>query len=180
MRGTPYPIRLMGGLRKPKEIRLGIDVAGEVEAVGKDVTEFTPGDQVFGSCRGAFAEYVCPPQSALVIKPENVTFAPAAAAPVAGFTALQGLRDKGHIQSGQKVLINGAAGGVGTFAAQIAKSFGAEVTGVCSSRNVEMVRSVGADHVIDYAQQNFTLSDRQYDLLFDCITNHSLSALGAS
>jgi NADPH:quinone reductase-like Zn-dependent oxidoreductase len=148
-----------------------------VAAVGKDVTEFTPGDEVFGSCRGAFAEYVCTPQSALVMKPENVTFAQAAAAPVAGFTALQGLRDKGHIVAGQKVLINGAAGGVGTFAVQIAKSFGAEVTGVCSSRNVEMVRSLGADWVIDYTQQDFTQNDRQYDLLFDCIANHSLSAV---
>jgi NADPH:quinone reductase-like Zn-dependent oxidoreductase len=168
---------MMGGLRKPKEIRLGVDVAGEVEAVGKDVTEFAAGDRVFGSCRGAFAEYVCTPESALVMKPEKVTFAQAAAAPVAGFTALQGLRDKGHIKTGQKALINGAAGGVGTFAVQIAKSFGAEVTGVCSSRNVEMVRSIGADHVIDYTQQDFTLSDRQYDLLFDCIANHSLSAV---
>jgi NADPH:quinone reductase-like Zn-dependent oxidoreductase len=176
MRGTPYPIRL-SGLRRPKEIRLGVDVAGQVETAGKDVTEFRPGDEVFGSCRGAFAEYVCTPQSALVMKPENVTFAQAAAAPVAGFTALQGLRDKGHIQAGQKVLINGAAGGVGTFAVQVAKSFGAEVTGVCSSRNVEMVCSLGADRVIDHTQQDFTQSDRQYDLLFDCIANHSLSAV---
>ena len=139
MRGTPYVLRLQAGMLKPKNIRLGVDVAGTVESVGKDVTEFKPGDEVFGGCDGAFAEYVCAKEKAFVIKPNNVTFKQAAAAPIAAFTALQGLRDQGQIQPGQKVLINGAAGGVGTFAVQIAKSFGAIVTGVCSTRNVEMV-----------------------------------------
>ena len=176
MRGTPYLVRLMAGLRKPKVTRLGVDVAGKVEAVGRNVTQFKPGDEVFGSCRGAFAEYVCASESALVMKPDNVTPEQAASAPVAAFTALQGLRDKGHIQPGQKVLINGAAGGVGTFAVQIAKSFGADVTGVCSTRNVDMVRSIGADRVIDYTQEDFTRSGRRYDLIFDLVGNHSLSA----
>jgi len=176
MRGTPYLLRLMAGLRKPKDTRLGVDVAGQVEAVGRNVTQFKPGDSLFGSCRGAFAEYACTAESALVIKPDNVTFEQAASAPVAAFTALQGLRDKGHIQPGQKVLINGAAGGVGTFAVQIAKSFGAEVTGVCSTRNVEMVRSMGADRVIDYTREDFTKMGQRYDLFFDCIGNHSLLA----
>jgi NADPH:quinone reductase-like Zn-dependent oxidoreductase len=182
--------RIVNGLRKPKVKGLGVDVAGQVEAVGRNVTQFKPGDEVFGVCindpqdsavrvwipQGAFAEYACVPESALVMKPDNVTFEQAASAPVAAFTALQGLRDKGQIQPGQKVLINGAAGGVGTFAVQIAKSFGAEVTGVCSTRNVEMVRSIGADHVIDYTQQDYTKSGQRYDLIFDCIGNHSLSA----
>ena len=144
-RGRPYLTRIMTGLRKPKYTRLGSDVAGQVEAVGRSVTEFKPGDEVFGACRGAFAEYACASTSKLALKPDNVTFEQAAAVPVAALTALQGLRDKGKIQSGQKVLINGAAGGVGTFAVQIAKSLGAEVTGVCSTRNVELVRSIGAD-----------------------------------
>ena len=168
MRGTPYIVRILAGLRKPKVTRLGVDVAGQVEAVGRNVTQFKPGDEVFGSCRGAFAEYVCTSESALVMKPDNVTFEQAASVPVAAFTALQGLRDKGHIQPGQKVLINGAAGGVGTFAVQIAKSFGADVTGVCSTRNVDMVRSIGADQVIDYTQEDFTKSGQRYDLIFDC------------
>jgi len=182
--------RLVNGLRKPKVKGLGVDVAGLVEAVGRNVTQFEPGDEVFGACiddlqdsslriwipQGAFAEYACAPESALVTKPDNVTFEQAASAPVAAFTALQGLRDKGQIQPGQKVLINGAAGGVGTFAVQIAKSFGAEVTGVCSTRNVDMVRSIGADHVIDYAHEDFTKGGLRYDLIFDCIGNHSLSA----
>jgi NADPH:quinone reductase-like Zn-dependent oxidoreductase len=176
MRGTPYFLRIMAGLSKPKDKRLGVDVAGEVEAVGRNVTQFKPGDEVFGACRGAFAEYACTSESALVMKPGNVTFEQAASVPVAAFTALQGLRDKGQIQPGQKVLINGAAGGVGTFAVQIAKSFGAEVTGVCSTRNVGMVRSIGADQVIDYTQEDFTKSGQRYDLLFDCVGNHSLSA----
>jgi len=176
MRGTPYFVRMLTGLRKPKVPRLGVDVAGQVEVVGRNVTQHKPGDDVFGSCRGAFAEYVCTAESALVSKPDNVTFEQAASAPVAAFTALQGLRDKGHIQPGQKVLINGAAGGVGTFAVQIAKSFGAEVTGVCSTRNVEMVRSVGADRVLDYTQQDFTKMGQRYDLFFDCVGNHSLWA----
>ncbi len=176
MRGTPYMVRIMAGLRKPKDKRLGVDVAGQVEAVGRNVTQFKPGDEVFGACRGAFAEYACTSESALVMKPDNVTFEQAASVPIAAFTALQGLRDKGHIQPGQKVLINGAAGGVGTFAVQIAKSFGAEVTGVCSTRNVDMVRSIGADRVIDYTQEDFTKSGQRYDLFFDCVGNHSLSA----
>jgi NADPH:quinone reductase-like Zn-dependent oxidoreductase len=176
MRGLPYMVRMMLGLRQPKDKRLGVDVAGQVEAVGRKVTQFKPGDEVFGACRGAFAEYACASESALAMKPENVTFEQAASVPVAAFTALQGLRDKGQIQPGQKVLINGAAGGVGTFAVQIAKSFGADVTGVCSARNVDMVRSIGADRVIDYTREDFTKSGLRYDLLFDGIGNHSLSA----
>jgi NADPH:quinone reductase-like Zn-dependent oxidoreductase len=176
MKGRPYSLRILFGLRKPTIARPGRDVAGQVEAVGRNVTQFKPGDEVFGACGGAFAEYVCTPEAALVIKPNNVTFEQAASAPVAAFTALQGLRDKGQIQPGQKVLINGAAGGVGTFAVQIAKSFGADVTGVCSTRNVDMVRSIGADQVIDYTQEDFTKSGRRYDLIFDCVVNHSLSA----
>jgi len=176
MRGAPYFIRMQTGLRKPKDTRLGVDVAGHVEAVGKSVTQFKSGDEVFGTCRGAFAEYACSSESALVTKPDNVTFDQAASAPVAALTALQGLRAKGQIQPGQKVLINGAAGGVGTFAVQIAKSFGAEVTGVCSARNVEMVHSIGADHVIDYTQEYFTRSSRRYDRILDSVGNHSLLA----
>ena len=176
MRGTPYILRLMVGFRKPKDTRIGADVAGQVEAVGKNVTQFKAGDEVFGSCRGAFAEYACASETALARKPENVTFEQAAAAPIAALTALQGLRDKGRIEAGQKVLINGAAGGVGTFAVQIAKSFGAEVSGVCSTSNVEMVRSIGADHVIDYTKKDFTESGNRYDLILDCVGNHSLTA----
>jgi NADPH:quinone reductase-like Zn-dependent oxidoreductase len=176
LRGKPYFVRMMIGLRKPKITRLGIDVAGHVESVGKDVTQFKPGDEVFGSCRGTFAEYACTSASGLVLKPGNTTFEQAASVPAAALTALQGLRDKGKIQPGQRVLINGAAGGVGTFAVQIAKSFGAEVTGVCSTRNVEMVRSIGADRVIDYAREDFTSSGHRYDVIFDSIGNHSLSA----
>jgi NADPH:quinone reductase-like Zn-dependent oxidoreductase len=176
MRGLPYFVRIMTGLGKPKITRLGVDVAGQVEAVGKNVTGFQPGDQVFGSCRGAFAEHACASEQALVIKPDNITFEEAAAVPVAAFTALQGLRDKGQIQAGQKVLINGAAGGVGTFAVQIAKSFGADVTGVCSTRNLEMVRSIGADRVIDYTQEDFTQGSVRYDLIFDTVGNHSWAA----
>ena len=176
MKGRPYSLRILFGLRKPTIARPGRDVAGQVEAVGRNVTQFKPGDEVFGACGGAFAEYACTSESALVIKPDNVTFEQAASVSVAAFTALQGLRDKGQIQQGQKVLINGAAGGVGTFAVQIAKSFGAEITGVCSTRNVEMVRSIGADRVIDYTQQDFTKSGQCYDLIFDCVGNHSLSA----
>ncbi len=177
MRGTPYVVRLMTGPRKPKITRLGVDIAGEVEAIGRNVTKFKPGDEVFGSCRGAFAEYVCSSEQALVGKPTNLTFEQLASVPVAAITALQGLRDKGHIEPGQKVLINGAAGGVGTFAVQIARSFGADVTGVCSSRNVEMVRSIGADRIIDYALEDFTKSGQQYDIILDAIGNHSVSAI---
>jgi NADPH:quinone reductase-like Zn-dependent oxidoreductase len=177
MRGTPYVFRLMTGLRQPKATRLGVDVAGEVEAIGKNAAQFKPGDKVFGSCRGAFTEYVCTSERALVMKPDNVTFEQAASVPVAAITALQGLRDKGHMQPEQKVLINGAAGGVGTFAVQIARSFSADVTGVCSSRNVEMVRSIGADRVIDYTREDFTESNQHYDLILDTIGNHSLPAI---
>ncbi len=176
MRGTPYFVRIVAGLRKPKVTRLGVDVAGQVEAGGRNVTQFKPGDEVFGTCHGAFADYACTSESKLVTKPDNVTFEQAASVPIAALTALQGLRDKGQIQPGQKVLINGAAGGVGTFAVQIAKSFGADVTGVCSTRNVDMVRSIGADHVIDYTQEDFTKSGQHYDLILDSIGKHSLSA----
>jgi NADPH:quinone reductase-like Zn-dependent oxidoreductase len=176
MRGTPYLVRIAAGLRKPKDQRLGADVAGQVEAVGRNVTQFKPGDEVFGLCKGAFAQHACTPESKLGMKPENVTFEQAAAVPIAAFTALQGLRDKGHIRPGHKVLINGAAGGVGTFAVQIAKSFGADVTGVCSTRNVDMVRSIGADRAIDYTRKDFTNGTQRYDLILDCIGNHSLSA----
>lgn len=175
-RGTSYIVRILTGLRRPKDTRLGRDVSGQVEAVGRNVTQFKPGDQVFGSCLGAFAEYVCTSEQALVVKPANLTFEQAAAVPVAALTALQGLRDKGKIQPGRKVLINGAAGGVGTFAVQIGKSFGAEVTGVCSTRNIDMVRSIGADRVIDYTQEDFTRGGQRYDLILDCVSNHSLSA----
>jgi NADPH:quinone reductase-like Zn-dependent oxidoreductase len=178
MKGGPYIVRVLLGLGKPKIKRPGVDVAGQVEAVGKSVTQFKPGDAVFGLCKGAFAEYLCAPESAFVIKPENITFEQAASVPIAALTALQGLRDKGHIQAGQKVLINGAAGGVGTFAVQIAKSFGAHVTAVCSTRNVDMVRSIGANHVIDYTQEDFTKINpgQCYDIIFDNVGNHSLSA----
>ncbi len=172
MKGRPWVLRLVMGLRKAK--RPGVDVAGEVEAVGRGVTDFKPGDPVFGGCRGALADYVCAPASALALKPANVSFEAAAAVPIAGWTALQGLRDKGHIAAGQRVLINGAAGGVGTFAVQIAKYFGAEVTGVCSTRNVELVRSIGADHVIDYTRQELSEGGRQYDLILECVGNLSI------
>ncbi len=176
MRGTPYFLRLVAGLSKPRDGRLGADVAGEVEAVGKNVTQFKPGDEVFGVCRGAFAEYACAPESKVAVKPANVTFEQAASAPVAALTALQGLRDKGHIQPGYKVLINGTAGGVGTFTVQVAKAFDAAVTGVCSTRNLEMVRSIGAAHVIDYTLEDFSKNGQRYDLIFDCVGNHSLTA----
>ena len=175
LKGRPLVLRIPLGLRKPKDARVGRDVAGQVEAVGKSVTQFKPGDEVFGTCRGAFAEYACGPESSLVLKPEKVTFEQAASVPVAGLSALQSLRDKGRIQSGQKVLINGAAGGVGTFAVQIAKSFGADVTGVCSTRNVEMVRSIGADRVVDYTREEFTKGAERYDLILDCVGNLTLS-----
>jgi NADPH:quinone reductase-like Zn-dependent oxidoreductase len=175
MKGEPVLLRIFIGLRKPRRGRPGIDVAGEVEAVGKNVTQFKPGDAVFGSSRGAFAEYVCTVASRVAMKPDNVTFEQAASVNVAGLTALQGLRDKGKVQPGSKVLINGAAGGVGTFAVQIAKIFGAHVTGVCSTRNIEMVRSIGADEVIDYTQNDFTTSNQQCDFIFDCVGNHSFS-----
>ena len=172
----PWLLRPILGMRKPKDTRLGVDYAGTVEAVGKNVTQFKPGDEVFGGRDGALAEYVCAlADRAVVLKPANMTFEQAASVPVAAITALQGLRDKGKIQPGQKVLINGASGGVGTFAVQIAKSFGTEVTGVCSTRNLDMVRSIGADHVIDYTKEDFTKTDQRYDLIFDLVGNHSFS-----
>lgn len=174
--GTPYLMRAMGlGLRKPNDIRLGVDFAGTVEAVGKNVTKFKPGDDVFGGRGGAFAEYVCPrADRAVALKPANITFEQAASVNIAGITALQALRDKGKVQPGQKILINGASGGVGTFAVQIAKSYGADVTGVCSTRNVDLVRSLGADQVIDYTKEDFIKSDRRYDVILDNVANHSL------
>jgi len=175
MKGKPRILRLFFGLRKPRFGRPGVDAAGEVEAVGSNVTQFKPGDEVFGACRGAFAEYACTTKSNLVMRPDKVTFEQAASVFVAGLTALQGLRDKGKIFAGSKVLVNGAAGGVGTFAVQIAKSFGADVTGVCSTRNIDMVRSIGADEVIDYTQEDFTTSNQRYDLILDCVGNHSFS-----
>src|SRR2546421_3451029 len=175
--GTPKIMRAMGvGLRKPKDTRLGVDFAGTVEAVGKNVTQFKPGDEVFGGRGGAFAEYVCPRATrAVALKPASVTFEQAASVNIAGITALQALRDKGKVQPGQKVLINGASGGVGTFAVQIAKSFGADVTGVCSTRNVDLVRSLGADHVIDYTKEDFAKGEQRYDVILDNVPNHSLS-----
>src|SRR5436189_4965665 len=175
--GTPYVMRAMGvGLRKPKDTRLGVDFAGTVEAVGKNVTKFKPGDEVFGGRTGAFAEYVCVRESrAVASKPANVTFEQAASVPIAAITALQGVRDKGKVQPGQKVLINGASGGVGTFAVQIAKTFGADVTGVCSTRNLDLVRSLGADHVIDYTKEDFTKSDQRYDVILDNVGTQPLS-----
>jgi NADPH:quinone reductase-like Zn-dependent oxidoreductase len=177
MRGTPYFLRLGSGLGSPKDSRLGVDFAGTVEAVGKDVTRYKAGDAVFGGANGAFAEYVTIAENrGLAAKPANVSFEQAASAPIAAITALQGLRDEGQIKPGQKVLINGASGGVGTFAVQIAKSLGAEVTGVCSTRNLELVRSIGADHVVDYTRENYTESGKLYDLIIDNVGNHSLSA----
>jgi NADPH:quinone reductase-like Zn-dependent oxidoreductase len=172
-----FLIRLMGGgLLKPKNTRLGADIAGRVEAVGKNVKQFQPDDEVFGMVRGGFAEYACALENALALKPSNLSFEEAAAVPMAAVTALQGLRDEGQIQAGQKVLINGASGGVGTFAVQIAKSFGAEVTAVCSTRNVDQARSLGADHVIDYTKEDFTQSGQQYDLILAANGYHPLSA----
>ncbi|MHC4341186.1 MAG: NAD(P)-dependent alcohol dehydrogenase [Planctomycetota bacterium] len=174
---TWFAVRLYQGLFRPKRKILGHDVAGTVEAVGGKVTQFQPGDEVFGESNGAgaFAEYVCVPDHALVLKPASLTYEEAAAVPVSALTALQGLRDKGRIQPGQRVLINGASGGVGSFAVQIAKSFGAEVTGVCSTRKLEMVRSIGADQVIDYSQEDFTKGDRRYDLVLDNVGNRPLA-----
>jgi NADPH:quinone reductase-like Zn-dependent oxidoreductase len=173
----PFLARIItGGLFKPKDPRLGVDLAGRVEAVGSNVTQFQPGDEVFGRGLGAFAEYVCAREEAVVFKPITLTFEAAAAVPVAALTALQGLRDKGQIQRGQKVLIQGASGGVGTFAVQIAKSFGAEVTAVCSARNVDMVRSMGAEQVIDYTQEDFTRNGQRYDLILAVNGYHPILA----
>ena len=176
MEGVPYIARLLAfGPLKPKSPRLGVDFAGTVEAVGKNITQFKPGDEVFGGKVGAFAEYVVIAEKFLAMKPANITFEQAGSVQIAGLTALQGLRDKGKIQPGQKVLINGASGGVGTFAVQIAKSLGAHVTGVCSGRNVELVRSLGADQVIDYTKEDFTKSGQRYDVIIDNVGNRSLS-----
>lgn len=175
LRGTPYAGRISMGLFKPKGAWIGADIAGKVEATGKNVTQFKPGDEVFGTCRGSFAEYACPFERAIVKKPSQLTFAQAASLPLAGITALQALRDRAKIQAGQKVLVNGASGGVGTFAVQIARSFGAEVTGVCSSRNADLVRSLGASHVIDYTRQDFTNSPQKFDVILDNVANRSLS-----
>ena len=186
MKGQPYFMRFLFGFPKPKVTRPGRDVAGEVQATGRGVSHFKVGDEVFGvctaggwmaKCDGAFAEYACTLESGIAMKPDNVTFEQASAAPIAALTALQGLRDKGQIKPGQRVLINGAAGGVGTFAVQIAKAFGAEVTGVCSTRNVEMVRRIGADHAIDYTQKDFAKSTEKYDLILDLVGNHPFSEL---
>jgi NADPH:quinone reductase-like Zn-dependent oxidoreductase len=174
--GTPYVMRMQVGLRKPKDTRLGVDYSGTVETVGKNVTNFKPGDDVFGGRNGAFAEYVCArADRAVALKPASVTFEQAASVPIAAITALQALRDKGAVQAGQKVLINGASGGVGTFAVQIAKSLGADVTGVCSTRNLDLVKSLGADRVIDYTKEDFTKSPERYDVLVDNVANRSLS-----
>jgi len=171
----PFLRPVMALVTKSKILRPGRDVAGQVEAVGKNVTHFKIGDEVFGACNGAFAEYACARESAFAIKPGSVSFEQAASVPVAALTALQGFRDKAKLQPGQKVLINGAAGGVGTFAVQIAKTLGAEVTGVCSTRNVEMVQSIGADTVIDYTREDFTNNGKQYDVILDLVANHSFA-----
>jgi len=180
VRGKPFAARLMGsGLLKPKTMMLGADIAGRVEAVGRNATQFQPGDEVYGDLSvcgwGSFAEYVAVPESALALKPTNLTFEEAAAVPQASIVALQGLRDKGQIQPGKRVLINGASGGIGTFAVQIAKFFGAEVTGVCSTRNLDLVRSIGAEHVIDYTREDFTQSGQRYELILDIKAYRSIS-----
>jgi NADPH:quinone reductase-like Zn-dependent oxidoreductase len=176
MRGEPRIMRISSGLRQPKQVSAGVDFAGTVESVGRNVTQFKPGDSVFGGRSGAFAEYVSVPgDKQIALKPANVTFEEAAAVPVAAITALQALRDGGHVESAQSVLINGAGGGVGTFAVQIAKSFGARVTGVTSTTNLEMVGEIGADEVIDYVKEDFTRSERRYDLIIDIAGNRSWS-----
>lgn len=177
MRGSPYIVRVKSGFGSPTDTRLGVDFSGTVEAVGKNVTRFHVGDEVFGGRNGAFAEYIRVREDrAVALKPANITFEQAAAVPIAALTALQALRDEGRLQRGQKVLINGASGGVGTFAVQIAKSLGAEVTGVCSTRNVEMVRKLGADHVVDYTKDDYTKSGEQYDVIVDNVGSQSLRA----
>jgi NADPH:quinone reductase-like Zn-dependent oxidoreductase len=178
MTGLPYIMRLGFGLRRPRKATPGFDVSGVVEAVGKDVTEFEPGDEVFGeSSGGSCAEYVATPEAKLVHKPDNLSLTQAATVAVSGVTALRGMRDAGNVQPGHKVLINGASGGVGTYAVQIAKSMGAEVTGVCSAKNAEMLRSIGADHVIDYTQEDFTENGPQYDLILDNVANRSAAEM---
>jgi len=175
MRGVPYVARMSAGWPKPKNYIPGYDLAGHVETVGKNVARFRPGDEVFGTCQGTCAEYVCAGENKFARKPLNLTLEQAASVPTSGTAALRGIRDAGKVRPGQKVLINGTSGGVGTFAVQIAKAFGAEVTGVCSTRNLEMVRSIGADHLIDYTRENFTQSGQRYDLILDQVANHSLS-----
>src|SRR5262245_47244529 len=176
MRGSPYPLRVATGLRRPKDPRLGVDVAGDVDAVGRNVTDLAVGDAVFGACRGAFAEYGCAKPASLTTKPENVTYEQAAGATMAGITALQALRESAQLQAGQTILVNGAGGGVGTFAVQMAKVIGATVIGVCSTHNVEMVRSIGAARVIDYTKEEFTQAAQRVDVILDNISNHSLAA----
>ena len=176
--GQPYLTRLAGGIGAPSESRAGFDMSGTVEAVGPKVTRFKRGDEVFGGAWGAMADYaIGREQGGIVLKPANLSFEEAAAMPIAAITALQGLRDNGHVRAGHKVLINGASGGVGTYAVQIAKALGAEVTGVCSTRNVEMVRSLGADHVVDYTKEDFTAANEKYDVILDNVGNHSYYAL---
>jgi NADPH:quinone reductase-like Zn-dependent oxidoreductase len=177
LRGSPWLVRFTVGFPKPKDYILGWDMAGRVVAVGDQVTQFRPGEEVFATCNATLAEYVCVAEDKLALKPTNLTFKQAAAVPTAALTALQGLRDEGKVQPGQQVLINGASGGVGTFAVQIAKALGAEVTGVCSTRNLEMVRSLGADHVVDYTQEDFTRSGKRYDLILDNVASRSFSDL---
>jgi NADPH:quinone reductase-like Zn-dependent oxidoreductase len=177
VRGKPLVMRIGNGMSTPRATIRGVDVAGQVEAVGKDVTHIRPGDEVFGWCAGAFAEYASAPEDHFLAKPQNMTFEEAAAVPVAAVTALQSLRNAGKLLSGQRVLINGASGGVGTFAVQIAKALGAEVTGVCSSTNVDLVKSIGADHVIDYTREDFTMSPERYNLILDDAGSHPISAL---
>jgi NADPH:quinone reductase-like Zn-dependent oxidoreductase len=177
MSGLPYIARPVYGLRKPKNAVRGTDVAGTVDAVGAAVTRFKVGDAVYGSAKGSYAEFAAAAEDELALKPVNLTFEQAAAVPMAGFVALQAIRDHGHVQAGQRVLINGASGGIGTFAVQIAKALGAEVTAVVSTRNVDLVRSLGADHVIDYTQEDFTQNGQQYDFILDNVSNHSLSDL---
>ena len=174
LRGS-FLMRPFSGMRKPQDSRFGIDCAGTVEAVGKNITKFKAGDEVFGVANGSIAEYAISSERSLVTKPENITFEEAGSVGVAGLTALQGLRDQGNIQPGQKVLVNGASGGVGTFAVQIAKAFGAEVTAVCSTRNIEQARAIGADHVIDYTKEDFTKGDQRYDMIFDNVGNHTIA-----
>jgi NADPH:quinone reductase-like Zn-dependent oxidoreductase len=175
LQGVPYIMRLGTGLRRPRREIPGLDIAGQVEAIGRSVTQVRPGDEVFGWCKGAFAEYACPAESNLLPKPANLTFEQAAAVGDSAFTALNAVRDQAKVQPGQRVLINGASGGVGTFAVQIAKSFEAHVTGVCSTRNVDLVRSIGADHVIDYTKEDFTLTEQRYDVMLDMVGSRSLS-----
>ena len=176
MRGSPYVMRIASGLTRPKDIRVGVDIAGVVETAGSKVTRFKPGDAVFGGCRGAFAEYACAADTSIALKPTNLTYEQVATVAVAGYTALQGLRDTGKIQRGHNVLINGASGGVGTFAVQIAKSLGARVTGVCSTGNLDLVHSLGADRVIDYTQEDFTTGSDRYDIVLDCHASRPMLA----